>query len=387
MNSIIEHVYKPALEQYYPSGLQEMKGIADGAEVTLDDVILLNSRYDLARLGDSPGIKPVPAEDDDDTHSDDVANECTSAVFYDAATPSGDVLTAQNWDMSARLWENDCIIYLEVHPDPSENKPSVFLVTEAGQLGRSGMNSAGMAVTANSLMSTEDYIPYPYHDAEGTLHDVPIKPILPISMLRRMILESNHFSEAMTCAFNFPRHVSNNVTVGTAEGFGICLEVTPDRIYKVYRQIDDNYLIHTNHFTHPGFLARSDATCKYPGGSSWFRLQRFEQKIRPYAQKGDLSTERLVDAFSDHMSFPEALCVHPDRNPVDAVIGHLPGYPFRSNSATVACVMYNLSKKEIRVCKGPPCQGQFEVFKLHGPKGNKLGSPDSSDGIERPEHP
>ncbi|CAM1503508.1 Fc.00g010990.m01.CDS01 [Cosmosporella sp. VM-42] len=271
MNSIIEHVYKPALEQYYPSGFKEMQGIADGAGVSLQDVILLNSRYDLARLGDSPGIQPVPDTERNDFKYDD-ANECTSGVFFHPATTTGDLLTAQNWDMSARLWENDCIIYLEVHPDPSENKPSLFLVTEAGQLGRSGMNSAGLGVTANSLMSTDDYIPYPYHDAEGNLYDVPIKPVLPISMLRRMLLESNHFAEAMTCAFNFPRHVSNNITVGTGEGFGMRLEVTPDLIYKVYRQIDDNYIVHTNHFTHSGFLSRSDVMCKYPSGSSWFPL-------------------------------------------------------------------------------------------------------------------
>jgi len=386
MDSIIEKVYKPALKQYYPSGLKEMQGIADGAEVTLDDVILLNSRYDLARLGDTPGTKPLSVGNGA-VNGDDISNECTGAVFYQAATTSGDMIAAQNWDMSARLWENDCIIYLEVHPDESENKPSLFVVTEAGQLGRSGMNSAGMGVTANSLMCTDDYIPVPYQDSDGAHHDVPIKPILPISMLRRMILESNHFSEAMTCAYNFPRHVSNNVIVSTAEGFGMSLEVTPNRIYKVYRQIDDNYVVHTNHFVHPAFLARSDVRCIYPGGSSWFRLQRFEQSIRPAAQKGQLSTERLIESFSDHMSYPEGLCVHPDRNPVDAVIGHLPGYPFRSNSATVACVMYNLSKTEITVCKGPPCQGQFQTFKLDGPKGNRLGSQKPSDDIQRPEHP
>ncbi|CAK7205808.1 hypothetical protein SEUCBS139899_008587 [Sporothrix eucalyptigena] len=381
MEAIIQHVYKPALEKYYPSGYAEMQGIADGAGVTLDDVVLLNSRYDLARLGDEPGSRPATEKDDD-------ANECTSAVFDHSATVAGEMLTAQNWDMSARLWENDCIIYLEVHPDPSENKPSLFLVTEAGQLGRSGMNSAGLGVTANSLMSSDDYIPYPYVDAKGTKHVIEVKPMLPISMLRRMILESNHLAEAFTCAYNFPRHVSNNVTVSSAEGFGVCLEVTPDRIYKVYRtQADDRYLVHTNHFVHPGFLARSNVTCLYPGGSSWFRRDRFEQRVRPAAQAGELTTQKLVAAFSDHISYPESLCVHPDRNPIDAVISHLPGYPFRTNSATVACVIYNLTQKQITVCKGPPCQGQFQTFSLQGPAGNKRGSQQPQSGVERPEHP
>ncbi len=32
----------------------------------------------------------------------------------------------------------DTAIYLEIHPDPSEDLPTIFVMTEAGQLGRSG---------------------------------------------------------------------------------------------------------------------------------------------------------------------------------------------------------------------------------------------------------
>lgn len=399
MNTIIDNVYIPALQDYYPSGYQEMQGIADGAGVSLQDVVLLNSRYDLARLGDEPGSRPVPLPVRTDAstpatgsgmhdaaiarEADDDANECTSAFFLSQATPDDDCLVAQNWDMSARLWEEDCVIYLEVHPDPSENKPSMFLVTEAGQLGRSGMNSAGMGVAANSLMSTDDFVPVPYVDGRGVIHGQALQKKLPIGMLRRMILESNHLAEAMTAAYNFPRHVSNNLTVSTAEGFGLCLEVTPHRINKVYRHIDDNYLVHANHFVSP---ASAGVQCRYPGGSSWFRQQRFEALVRPQAQSKLLGPERLISALSDHLSFPESLCVHPDRSPVDAVIRHLPGYPFRGNSATVACVIYNLTKRKVTVCKGPPCQGDFQTFKLEGRLGNQLGIRMMDTGA-RPERP
>lgn len=353
MESIIRNVYIPAIKLYYPSGFEEMRGIAEGANVTLEDIVLLNARYDLARIEEGPPVQPSPHSISGiNTPQDNQADECTSAFFLRSATASGDVINCQNWDMSARLWLTDCIIYLEVYPDPSEHKPSMFLVTEAGQLGRSGMNSLGLGVTANSLMSTDDYTPYP-----GT------KPVLPISLLRRMILECAHLSEALTAVHNIPRHVSNNLTVATAEGFGMCLEITPDRIYKVYRSIDEHHLVHTNHFTHPGFEARKDIRDRYPGGSSWFRRQRFEQGMRPFTD-GKVTNDTLVTAFSDHLSYPESLCCHPEENCVDAVIGHLPGYPFRSESATVACVLYNLTQKKIAVCKGPPCQGQFQSFHL-----------------------
>ena len=391
MERIIKEVYIPALGQYYPSGLEEMRGIADGAGVTLEDIVLLNARYDLARIDE-------PTEDEKEAYGettngngpgDDIANECTSAFFLKEATASGDVINTQNWDMSSRLWLTDAIIYLEVHPDPSENKPSLFLVTEAGQLGRSGMNSYGMAVTANSLMSTDDYVPVPIGAKGSSKGNSKPKPVLPLSMLRRMILESSHFAEALTAAYNFPRHVSNNLTIATAEGFGMCLEVTPDRIYKVFKRVEDNYLIHTNHFTHNGFESRVDIRDRYPGGSSWFRRERFEQGIRHHAVGGHVTNDRIIRAFSDHLSYPEALCCHPESSPVDAVIRHLPGYPFRSSSATVACIIYNITQRQVTVCKGPPCQGTFQTFQLAGERSSRKKAVVASlePDMDRPEVP
>ncbi|EGX93566.1 peptidase C45 acyl-coenzyme A:6-aminopenicillanic acid acyl-transferase [Cordyceps militaris CM01] len=383
MEKIIEDIYIPNIKAHYSAGLEEMRGIADGAHVSLQDVVLLNARYDLARLNQEEASNPVVKSTNGHharLETDDMTNECTSAIFFPEATASGDVLNAQNWDMSARLWLSDAIIYLEIHPDPSEAKPSLFLVTEAGQLGRSGISLLGLGVTANSLMSAEDYCP--------SAAD-PI-PVLPISLLRRMVLESAHLAEATTAIYNFPRHVSNNLTVATADGFGMCFEITPTREYKVYSSLDDHYLIHSNHFTDPAFLARSDTKCRYPGGSSWFRRQRLEQNIRPY-KNGLVTVEQLQRAFSDHLSFPESLCCHPDRSP-DAVIGHLPGYPFRTSSATVASVTYNLTQRSITVCKGPPCQGSFQTFHLSGPLsfqglGTKSGKLAAAQDINRPETP
>lgn len=357
MQRIIKNIYIPNIKAHYPSGLEEMQGIADGAGVSLEDIVLLNARYDLARLNEPDETDQPVTNGTNGHHQDDYANECTSAFFLEQATKSGDVYNLQNWDMSARLWRDDCIIYLEIHPDPSEAKPSLFLVTEAGQLGRSGMNSLGVGVTANSLMSTEDYTP--------RVGDTS-KPVLPISLLRRMVLEAAHFAEVCTTIYNFPRHVSNNLTIATSEGFGVCFEITPSREYKVYSNIDDHYLIHSNHFTDTAFLARSDVSDRYPGGSSWFRRQRLEQGIRPY-RHGLITPELLRRCLSDHLGFPEALCCHPDPSP-DTIIGGLPGYPFRSASATVASVMYNLSQRKITVCKGPPCKGVFQTFALEGPQ-------------------
>ncbi|PLB44426.1 hypothetical protein P170DRAFT_430324 [Aspergillus steynii IBT 23096] len=86
-------------------------------------------------------------------------------------------------------------------------------------------------------------------------------------MLRRMVLECSRLSEALTSIYQFPRHASNNLTLATAEGYGLCLEITPSRVYKVYGNLDDGYLIHTNHFMDNAFLSRDDVADRYPGGA------------------------------------------------------------------------------------------------------------------------
>ncbi|KAF5243556.1 hypothetical protein FANTH_8135 [Fusarium anthophilum] len=273
-SKIIETVYLPAFENLYPTGLEEIRGIADGAGVTIEEVIMLNARYDLGRcmyrLQDG-GKMPQELTGHD---------ECTSGFFPPEAVVSGRALAVHNWDMSSHLYNQDLIIYLEVHPDPSEDRPSMFILTEAGQLIRSGMNSAGMSVTANSLLSSEDYVPISHVDEKGVYHEIKDpKPVLPLSVARRVFLEYSNYAEGLVAINAFPRHVSGNLHVSTAEGFAMAMEVSPSRVYKFYGNIDDNYLIHSNHFLSPEFLSRDSVFDRSPGGSTWFRSLRAEKGL------------------------------------------------------------------------------------------------------------
>ncbi|KAJ5964955.1 Peptidase C45 acyl-coenzyme A:6-aminopenicillanic acid acyl-transferase [Penicillium vulpinum] len=203
VSRVIHNCYIPGLQRYWPSGWEEMRGVAAGAGVTIEDIVMLNARYDLSHVKfevvsetpateESKTVEAIPeisqetptigvggeesnameisepitekksATEEkpvDEKEQVEVAEECTSAIILSPATRDRVVFTAQNWDMSHRLVTEDAIIYLEIHPDASENIPSMFLVTEAGQLGRSGCNSAGLGLTANSLQSNIDQAP------------------------------------------------------------------------------------------------------------------------------------------------------------------------------------------------------------------------------------
>ncbi|KAL6809671.1 major facilitator superfamily domain-containing protein [Trichoderma sp. SZMC 28015] len=357
-SKIIQTVYLPAFKKFYPTGLEEIKGIADGAGVTVEEVIMLNARYDLGRCmyrlqngGETP--------QDTDGH-----DECTSGFFPPKAVESGRALAVHNWDMSSHLYNQDLIIYLEVHPDPSEDRPSMFILTEAGQLIRSGMNSAGLSVTANSLLSSQDYVPVSHIDRDGVYHKVTDPtPVLPLSVARRIFLEYSNYAEGLVAINAFPRHVSGNLHVSTADGFAMAMEVAPDRIYKFYGNIDDQYLIHSNHFLSPEFLSRDNIFDRYPGGSSWFRCLQAEKGVRADCATGQLTPEKIKAAFSDHLAYPESLCNHPNPKQKNTPSAVLTGYTSKQNM-TVAFVIYNLSELTITVCKGPPCKGMLQSFKL-----------------------
>ncbi|KAJ7596539.1 peptidase C45 acyl-coenzyme A:6-aminopenicillanic acid acyl-transferase [Mycena floridula] len=353
IGEIITRFYIPGLEKYFPAALAEMQGIAAGAEVELFDIVMLNARYDLSRFkADSPASE-LPASD-----------ECTSSIFLSSTTTDNSVITAQNWDMSSHLYVADTIIYLEIHPDPAENIPPMFLVTEAGQLCRSGMNAAGLGLTANSLQSTWDFNPL----GRYCLPVVPpvSVPLVPASLVRRLFLHQSNFATGLTTIERCPVHVSSNIMVATAGDFGFSLEITPQRIYRIPASpaSSEGYLLHANHFTHPAFLQQHrDVVDQYRGnGSSWFRADRLEYAVKALAATGALDERSITNAFKDHMSFPFSLCAHSAKATEGST--KFSKDPYSGENCTVACIAYNLTKRTIRVCKGPPCNGVFETFEL-----------------------
>lgn len=344
----------------------------------------MNARYDLARVRGS-SIRDHPSTDTSQTRCqvsintiepdqttklavshqavngnglstevDQDLQECTAAAFLAESTAEGDVILAQNWDMSANVYLNNTAIYLEVHPDPSENLPVMFLTTEAGQLGRSGFNSAGLAVCACSLMSTEDYFPL----NKTLLLDEEQQPLLPMTLMRRQFLHNTNFSNGLVNICNAPRHVSNRIVVGTADNFVINMEVTPSTVHLEYPSGRDNFVVGANHFVSPGFLA-SGWHDRNPGGSTWFRDQRVARAVRPHSN-GGLTPEKITKAFCDHLSLPSSVCQHME----DCTVRGVPDYPYKGRQITLAHVRYNLTKRTATVCKGPPCIGMFDEYSI-----------------------
>ncbi|CAG2176107.1 unnamed protein product [Oppiella nova] len=354
VEEFINKNYVKALERYYPSGLQEMKGIAAGAEVTVEDIIALNARYELMRWNrdlirksqQSPQefAKRVPKDKIEDMPHElpQLPHECTSAVCLSKATKSGDVLIGQNWDQNKRMLSDDMVLLLEVHPDPSENMAPFFMLTEPGTLGRSGMNANGLGITGMSLFSSEDYF-----------GDDSPKGYIPISLFRRMFLESPNFPVAVKRLIAAPRHVSINMTVATAENEAFNIEMTPKNYFVSYPPFETDIITHSNLFKSDSFFANNSVKDTYICGSSLIRDRQMQRGLLD--KWGNIDEISFTKAFTNHVGFPDSLCAHiPEKGRED-----LSTTP---NLCTVANIVMNLTTKTLRLCRANPCNGVFYEY-------------------------
>jgi len=142
----------PVLERYHRGLYEELLGIAEGAAVTPEDIVVANHYTDLRDLDPDPARwKPAPTRDDPagtSTGRGGVVADGCSTLF--AASPTGRIL-AQTWDMHATA-----IPYVMVLRVPeSADGPAATLLTVTGCLGMAGMNVARVGIAINNLFSTD----------------------------------------------------------------------------------------------------------------------------------------------------------------------------------------------------------------------------------------
>ncbi|HLL22075.1 MAG TPA: C45 family peptidase [Kofleriaceae bacterium] len=142
----------PVLQRYDVALHDELLGIAEGAGVSPEDIVIANHYTDLRDLDPNPETwLPAPTHDAPDFHATSrggvVADGCST--FF-AASPTGRIL-AQTWDMHATA-----IPYVMALRVPAEgDAPASTLLTVTGCLGMAGMNAAKVGIAINNLFSTD----------------------------------------------------------------------------------------------------------------------------------------------------------------------------------------------------------------------------------------
>jgi isopenicillin-N N-acyltransferase-like protein len=144
----------PVLERYDAALYAELVGIAEGAAVSPETIVVANHYTDLRDLDPDPSTW-VPAPTQDDPHAvksgqgaGGLGGDGCSVMYSEA--PTGRIV-AQTWDMHATA-----IPYVMVLRVPeSEAGPAATLLTVTGCLGMAGMNTARVAIAINNLYSTD----------------------------------------------------------------------------------------------------------------------------------------------------------------------------------------------------------------------------------------
>jgi isopenicillin-N N-acyltransferase-like protein len=311
---VVKHsmAYRPFVMEYEPGYLEELNGIAEGADVNPHDIFALNLRTEIM-FAAMNGIDSA---------------ECTAFATLPTVTKSGNTLLAQNWDWKPASRET--VILLEVEPD---NGPAFITVVEAGLLAKAGFNSAGIGIVTNALVSGQDI---------GS-------PGVPYHAILRRILESESMSEAIEAIMRQPRASSANYLIATAEGEAISVEAGPGgRAAVSFIQPENGALAHTNHFLSPLSESLGDLTLmELPSSPS--RLQRAKSLMK--SSIGQFDVEYAMSILRDHSGYPKSVCAHADPN----------DEPLQSY-VTVASLIMDLKQRTLWLSSGNPCETIYQRF-------------------------
>lgn len=305
--------YGARFETFSPSAWAEIRGIAEGSEQPVEVITLLNARTELtfAHAGHMPAA----------------VDGCTAMVAMRGATADGHILHAQNWD-----WQPECrhtAVVLRIEPDTG---PGMLLFCEAGQLARHGFNSAGIALTANGLVSDVDYK----------------KAGVPSPVVRRQMLEKESYADAIGVLLNAERSFSYCLIVSHRDGEAIGLESTPDSVY--WLELENDMLTHANHFKHPVACQRLTdlSLARHPES-----LHR-DGRARRYLERdwGRVTLDTIKELFNDRFDSPNAIC----RSPAYRADG--------SCSSTVATLIMDTTASKMWVCAAPYENDHYEEYSL-----------------------
>ncbi|MGV9311893.1 C45 family autoproteolytic acyltransferase/hydrolase [Streptomyces sp. NPDC003691] len=298
------------IARWAPDLYAELAATAAGAGLPPWELALVNARTEiLATVG-------ATAE-----------GECSTAVHLGGP---GAPHTVQTWD-----WHDEMAAARTLTRHRAGRPgPVVRSFTEAGVLGKIGVNDAGLGLHFNILSHRED------GDGIG----------VPVHVIARRILDlATTVAEAVDIARSAWVTASTVLTVVTHDGGGgdaASIEVSPAGV-AVVRPDTDGYLLHTNHFLDPA-LARGENTP--PGASTHPRYAHLHQHRSLMAEA---DPRRWVELLTAHDSDGVPICCHPQD-----------GLPFHQQWRTLLTLSIDVVRARLRVHPGGPCTAAPDTWEV-----------------------
>jgi isopenicillin-N N-acyltransferase-like protein len=254
--------FQPMFERYCPHLLDEMRGLAEGAGVTLEEAMLCSIR---GELGSAP------------------AGGCTTYAIGRNGAAGHDVIAGQNADMGSRMIPLAYVLHLQ-----PENKPEVLIWTFGGMLGYHGMNSAGVAHFSNALSGG----PRPQFG-------------MPEYVYERLMLECSSTEQVIDVLRKLPLASNENFMICDRQGNIANAEATTAGP-EVLRDQGAGYLAHTNHFLCDRYSTAENL--KRSLADSAPRQKRINALIK--SRYGSIEVDDIKRFLSDHSGYPASICRH-----------------------------------------------------------------------------
>ena len=220
---------------------------------------------------------------------------------------------AQNWDWQHEQAEN--LIHLRIRHEP---KPTIDMVTEAGIIGKIGLNSAGVGTCLNAITAKGlDFTRLPCH------------------LALRACLESMSRDQAVGTLQKAGIASACHILVADATG-GVGLECTHLDIVKLPMS-KEGVVTHTNHLI--GGHAQIYERCSMP--DTFFRLDRINQLIHTCTK--DPSYDDIQSLLEDEKNYPASINREQTKD---------------STVATLFSIVMDLETKYAKVMLGRPSKGK-----------------------------
>lgn len=296
--------YIPFAEERYPQYVDEMRGMAEGANVSVDDLAVVNA---------------MEAVTMDALH----LTKCTSMAVNQSRTANEHVLVAHNEDW---LPEDEADIYL-LHIKP-EKEPPFLAMTYGGLLPNIGFNAYGIAQCCDSV--------YPSDSRIG----------IPRVFVSRAVLAARTPAEAIRRCLAAHRAAGYNHLIATESGELYNIEVSARRFAVLYGE--EGYLVHTNHYLDPQmYLVESDTDELISTRVRYFRALRLLRATAEHTVKTLQTIQR------DHVNYQDSICNHAmdELDPLD-------------REKTICSLVMDLTNRQLHAAWGNPCQSVYHTYQL-----------------------
>ena len=296
--------YLPFAEETYPQYVDEMRGIAEGATLSFEDILTVNTMEEIA--GDALHL----------TH-------CTSMAVNNQRTTNGHVLAAHNEDWFPE--DESDVLVISAKPD---KEPPFLAMTYGGLLCNVGFNAYGIAQLIDSV------------------HPSDMRFGISRLVVSRAVLASTRISDAIGRVLVSTRAAGYNHVLVHESGEIYAVEVSAKKFEVLYAH--DGTMVHTNHYLDPQMkLIEKDPQELLSSRVRYFRASGLIRQTEKH------SIESLQAIQKDHINAPTSICNH-------NVIGEA-----LDREQTISALVMDLTTQEMHMAWGNPCQNSYHTFHLN----------------------